>query len=275
MYTTFRPEPLAKGLVDKNWILDCITWNQKRKREHPDETQLYKLPPTVAGEDPVSRKQTFVDIFNRRDWPISKYDISNELQASGPGALLRNAQGAIAALHTVVNQIKLHLGKDRITLLDIPCGDFQFMSKFLMTRDDIEYTGFDIVPELISHHRKEFSRLKRVKFEQFDIVVNNLNISYDLIFCRDMLQHLWLTDAMRVLLKISESNSKYLLVTSFPGTGVNYDVDRLAGGGRKSPYNLEQTPFSLIPPICYSYDWNVENLVFWQLPLEQKTEQIL
>jgi len=53
---------------------------------------------------------------------------------------------AMAGIHTVINEIKAKLGLDRISLLDIPCGDMRWMSRFLDNREDVDYTGIDIVP---------------------------------------------------------------------------------------------------------------------------------
>jgi len=64
----------------------------------------------------------------------------------GEGSTEYFAVEAMAGLHSIITALKAKLGLDRIRLLDIPCGDMVWMSRFLDARDDINYTGIDIVP---------------------------------------------------------------------------------------------------------------------------------
>ena len=61
------------------------------------------------------------------------------------------------ALHSVINALKRRLGVTRVSLLDVPCGDMHWMKRFLVSRDDVEYTGLDIVPDLIAAHKRDFA----------------------------------------------------------------------------------------------------------------------
>ena len=65
---------------------------------------------------------------------------------TGPGSTLLFTIEAMAGLQSVITEIKTQLGKDRIRMLDIPCGDMRWMPRFLETREDVDYTGMDIVP---------------------------------------------------------------------------------------------------------------------------------
>ena len=260
----------------KGWVLDCVTWEPKWEtptlEAEPHSFTLDNVQENLhKGETDEHREQLFVEVFKKKDWPANDPTF-NGLQASGPGAMLINAQGMMAALHVIITKLKLHLGKSKISLLDLPCGDLQWMKRFLLTRNDIEYTGVDIVPDIIEHHKKAHSNLQRARFIHHDIVKSPLNESYDLILCRDMLQHLWKYDAMKALSHFSASKSKYLLATTFPDTSQNGDVEKDALGGRKFSYNLELPPFSLVPPVCSSYDWNIEHVSLWTIPLRQKYE---
>ena len=266
--------PEIARLRQRGWVLDCVTWERKWQVEAlrilPQGFTIDNVLLTEETEPDHRRQETFQQIYETHDWPASDPSYSG-LQASGPGAQLKNAQGIMAALHVVINQLKQNLGKSSLSLLDLPCGDFQWMHHFLKTRNDVEYTGADIVPELIQYHQRHFADLPRVHFVQWDIVKTPLNASYDLILCRDMLQHLYRGDAMLALDHVSRSGSSYLLATTFPGTKINSeDIDREALGSRKVSYNLQEAPFSLVPPICTSYDWNVEHIALWSLPLHQK-----
>ena len=65
-------------------------------------------------------------------------------------------------------------------------------------RSDVKYTGIDIVLTLITRHKKNYGNMTNAEFMHMDIVQSRLNESYDIIFCRDRLQHLQFTDVMQV-----------------------------------------------------------------------------
>ena len=83
-------------------------------------------------------------------------------------------------------------------MVDIPCGDFYWMKNLVGQRSDLKYTGIDIVPTLIERHRTNYGYMKNAQFMHADIVRSKLNESYDIIFSRDMLQHLKYNDVMKV-----------------------------------------------------------------------------
>jgi len=190
---------------------------------------------------------------------------------SGPGSTLLYAQEVIGALHSIIPRLKRELGVDRIRMLDIPCGDMVWMSRFLKTRDDVHYTGLDIVPDLISRHQRDFAGYSNWTFRVQDIVRNGLNESYDLILSRMMLQHLFSHDVMTVLNHFSQSGSRFLLTTSFNRVNKNRELPNVVGRFRM--LNLELPPFSLIPPICISRDGEGKeqqhSLGLWQLPIRR------
>lgn len=268
-----RVQQLQSTFQHDGWILDCVTWEKHWEsatlETKPHDFSLAGSEKILEGEDSSHRRQTFQEIFEKKDWPAKDPSYPG-LQSSGPGALLKNSQRAIAVLHSLITRLKSHLGKHKISLLDVPCGDLQWMSKFLATRSDIIYTGADIIPDIIQHHQKAFSRIPKARFIQLDIVDAPLNQSYDLVLVRDLLQHLWQADAMKVLQRLSDTRSRFLLATTFPDTTTNQEVEKDALGSRRSQYNLELPPFLLPPPVCMTYDWNVEHLALWQLPLQQK-----
>jgi len=222
----------------------------------------------AVGESPDQRRLVFHRIFAARDWPADDPSYLG-LKASGPGSMLRNAQNMIAVLHSVISHVGSYLGQSTVSIFDAACGDMQWMQYALAARSDVRYTGADIVPDIIAHHRKKLRRLRNAEFVEHDVVSQHLNHSYDIVILRDVLQHLWMADAMLALRRISESGNKFLLVTTFPDTVVNVDVNKESLGGRKSSYNLELLPFSLESPVCSSYDWNTEHISLWKLPLKQ------
>lgn len=258
----------------EGWVLDCVTWNNKWELPPLDaDPHEFLLEDRVLkdGETTKERQDAFREIFRKQYWHARDANYFG-LQASGPGALLKNAQGVIAALHIIVAKLKEYLGKQSISILDLACGDLQWMNKFLITRDDVDYVGVDIVPEIIENHKKHFANLPNTRFVQMDIVTTPLNESFDLIICRSVFQYLHQADALKALFHISASGSKYMLATTFPDTTQNGEITTIPLKDRKFPYNLELPPYLLEPPLCTSYDFNVQHLGLWKLPVRQKYE---
>jgi len=197
------------------------------------------------------------------------------LDYSGTGSTLDYAQEMMAALHVIIGQLKRYLGVDRIRLLDVPCGDLQWMGRFLQTRTDVEYTGMDIVGEVIDHHRKTFSD-RPWKFLNVDVVSEPINVDdYDLIMTRMMMQHLAHDDVIRILHKFSNVTRPlhrpvFLLATTFSNTAVNKKVN-VDAKTRCELLNLEVEPFRLTTPLCLFRDgppYSVHFMGLWRLPLK-------
>lgn len=198
---------------------------------------------------------------------------------TGRGATLDWAQETIATLHTVINSIKSLYNKSEIHLLDIPCGDMAWMARFLKTRDDVIYTGMDIVPELIKHHKDAFKHYsKRWSFINADAVDNKTFIGkYDIILCRTLLQHLYHQDVMKLLEKFSESGSKFILASTFANHHQNEElIIDIDNPGRFRKLNLQIPPFSLAAPLCLNRDGppdlkeGLEHFLgLWKLPLKR------
>ena len=196
---------------------------------------------------------------------------------SGMGATLYWTQEIIGTLHTVISQIKWQLGTNApIRILDVPCGDMAWMSRFLKTRNDIDYTGIDIVPEIIEHHRESYKNFGW-KFKHLDILSIKEIDSYDIIICRTLLQHLYFVDGQKLFKLFSDSGSRLLITTSFYRKDVNEELVISADNtGRFRKLNLEIPPFSLVPPLCIVRDgppdafegWD-HFLGIWKLPLRR------
>lgn len=150
----------------------------------------------------------------------------------------------------------------------------------MKSRDDIDYTGIDLVPELIAHHRATYRGSPHMRFTCADLLSPDVSMSgYDLIINRMTLQHLFLGDVVLVLRKFSESGSRFLLTTTFPNHSQNQElvIDE-NNPGRFRKLNLQLPPLSLTPPTCFHRDGPPDVsegydhfLALYQLPLRQVT----
>lgn len=158
--------------------------------------------------------------------------------SSGPGSDLDQT----ATIRELIPPLVRELGVR--TFLDVPCGDFYWMKE--MTLDVELYIGADIVNEVIDSNTRKYSAsgdCVRV-FRRLDITRDQLP-RVDMVFLRDCLVHLCFDDIFRALKNIRNSNSKYLLATTFTGSREAVDIVT----GRWRPLNLQMPPFNFPDPI--------------------------
>jgi SAM-dependent methyltransferase len=129
------------------------------------------------------------------------------------------------------------------SILDIPCGDFNWMRE--MDLAGIDYFGADIVKPLIAKNKEAFEN-GGVHFEVLDLLTDELPPS-DLVICRDCFIHLPLAMISRAIENIRRSKSKWLLASSFPWRGLGPNAEAAVGGFRR--INLEMAPFGLPSPV--------------------------
>ncbi len=126
------------------------------------------------------------------------------------------------------------------SVLDIPCGDFHWMSG--VDLNNIHYIGADIVDDMVRSNQQRFGNASRT-FQCVNLIFGPLPI-VDLVFCRDCLMHLPYEEALAAIEIIRQSKSQWLLTTTFTRTTPNSDLD-LAGW---RALNLTLPPFNLPPP---------------------------
>ena len=137
---------------------------------------------------------------------------------------------------------------------DIPCGDFNWMPDLLATLGDLKYTGFDIVFSALHNNR---SRYPQYEFRVLDIVTT-VPPKADMIFCKDLLNHLNDEDVKSAISNMKKSGSTFLLASNNDGF-VNTQLPEAASGSRY----LDITA----PPFGYNTaKWTLEGyLSLWRL----------
>jgi hypothetical protein len=130
------------------------------------------------------------------------------------------------------------------SILDAPCGDWNWMRRLRLPTDCI-YIGGDIVRPLIDELSSQFGGDK-VSFAVFDITANHFP-DVELWLCRDCLFHLSFRDIFQTLKNFSESKCKYALITSHYAHSENLDI--ISGDFRY--LNLTKAPFNLPEPSAY------------------------
>ncbi len=177
----------------------------------------------------VSTKEVFTEIYNSNHWKSSE-------SISGPGSEIKQTESLINDLG------KLLIDMNIVSVLDLPCGDFNWMQKVDLSK--IDYVGADIVEELIKRNTRNNKDKKNLKFIVLDLITDPLPKS-DLIIVRDCLVHLSYKDINSAIKNIRSSGSKYLLTTTF----TNYRPNHNIATGSWRPLNLQEKPFNFSPPI--------------------------
>ena len=154
--------------------------------------------------------------------------------SSGCGSTLVNTKNTKKTILYVIDKYKIN------TLLDIPCGDMNWMSTLDI---NAQYTGMDIASSLIKYNKKNYSLMG--DFHEHDIVMKPLDKNYDLILSRDFLFHLNYHDILNVLRNFKNSGSTYLLTTTFPESKEN----QFSQDNHFFRINLQLEPFNLPNPI--------------------------
>jgi SAM-dependent methyltransferase len=169
-------------------------------------------------------KEIFTEIYEKNLW-------ASEESKSGSGSEIRNTEAIRRELPILLKKFNIQ------TMLDIPCGDFNWMSA--MPFGNLQYIGGDIVEKLIDNNSRRYSRLD---FRVLDIITSELP-KVDLVFVRDCFGHLSNENVLKALDNVAKSGSTYLLATSFTKWDKNPDI---MDGGWKC-INLMIPPFSLTP----------------------------
>jgi SAM-dependent methyltransferase len=185
----------------------------------------------------LSADDVFSLIYAKKIWGSAE-------SRSGSGSTLNETVTLRRDLLALLHQLKV------TSLLDIPCGDFNWMSSVEL--GNMHYVGADIVPELVAKTALRYAKENR-GFLCLDLITDPLPKT-DVIFCRDCLVHLPNREVLKALSNIRASGSTYLLTTTFPDRDVNDDIPL----GYWRPINLERPPFSLPPPIASLHEGNPE-----------------
>jgi len=191
-------------------------------------------------------KARFTTLFTKARW------VSLE-SASGPGSD-RDSEcvtHAIAVLAMVARDFDIR------SLADLPCGDFNWMSLFLEDHPEIDYVGYDIVDELVAQNR---AANPHRRFQVLDITADTPPPA-DLMFSKDLVNHLFERDVWSALRNMAASGSRYLMITSNNGHA-NTELELLTPRSSRH-LDLSAWPYLLAEPVYadgYLSMWRTEDV---------------
>ena len=175
----------------------------------------------------LSLEERFSRIYQTNLW-------SDAESRSGAGSSLEATSQLRASLPPLLRRLTTR------RLLDVPCGDFNWMSRVDLS--GIDYVGGDIVESVIEANRDRYESPTRL-FMKVDITTGPLPAA-DAILCRDCLVHFSFDNIIAAFRTMKASGARNILTTTFLDRQVNKDIV----DGNWRPLNLERAPFLLPAP---------------------------
>lgn len=173
------------------------------------------------------RRERFAEIYRIGYW--GRGDMES---LSGEGSTLAATSTVRGRLRDALVNLKAQ------SLLDVGCGDFNWMGKVDLP---CKYIGIDIVPEVVAQVIERYGADDRT-FLCLDAVTDRIPPA-DVVLCREVLFHLSFHDALKLIKNIRMSGARYLMATSDPSTARNTDIPT----GAYRDINLERRPYDLGP----------------------------
>lgn len=173
-------------------------------------------------------EDVFTRIFAGNKWQGAE-------SVSGKGSDLTQTRIVARELPRILRDFRV------MSVLDVPCGDFHWMRHVQL--GDVDYTGGDIVADLIRKNSEQYAR-PGIHFRRLDLLNGGLPRT-DLIFCRDCLVHFSYRNIFSAFKSVCDSDSTYLLTTTFPERRSNHDI----ATGQWRALNLQLAPFNLPAPV--------------------------
>ena len=194
-------------------------------------------------------KIVFNSIYKSNYWNKGKNFNPKVQSYSGPGSIPNSTQ----TNNLIINLEKFFLENNIKNILDAPCGDCAWIEKIF--RLDIQYTGIDIVGELILTNKEKFKKNKNVNFYCEDLTEYNKFDNYDFILLRDFLIHLPLKNIENILINLKKSNCKYFAFNNYENIKINKEIST----GQHRKINLIEKPFNLEKPFLKIQEIKNEN----------------
>lgn len=184
----------------------------------------------LSLKDPEDR---FTKIYLTNHWNDSE-------SRSGEGSTLENTSSIRNELPKVLEKYEIK------SMLDAPCGDFNWMQLITQTLS-IKYIGGDIVKPMIKQNNARYKN-NDISFVHLDLTKTALP-EVDALFCRDCLFHLSYQDIASVLKNFLSSKITYLITTSHAApNGPRIKNSNITTGDMRL-LDLFSEPFSL-PQNC-------------------------
>lgn len=142
-------------------------------------------PPEIASRPSTEKKRSHVNVFSH----VYEKEKWGKGKGSGTGSAPNYCERYMKYIQTVIDD-----GPDKMRVLDIGCGDWQF-ARYLRFPENVTYLGIDVVESVIARNIRDFQS-KSIKFRCLDVRGSMDEVfkdAWDYVLMKDVLMH-W-TDA--------------------------------------------------------------------------------
>lgn len=227
-----HPQPLKKP---KKWY------------EPDDDRDKSHLP--QSDDAKIRRIEAFSQIYSEGWWGRNP--------PSGDGSTLEATRTTRIIIQDIIEKYDIN------SMADLACGDMTWMPTLLRDLDErrrkrdasreneetnqnenslekkefvpFRYIGCDVVPTLVEQHSKSFADEPAWEFKHADMCCDPPPTA-DLLFCKDVFQHLPEKHIMSALRLISKSNAKFLLCNTFPRQPDSRNLEDIGLGSSITSY---------------------------------------
>eukprot|EP00929_Paragymnodinium_shiwhaense_P102041 TRINITY_DN65247_c0_g1_i1.p1 TRINITY_DN65247_c0_g1~~TRINITY_DN65247_c0_g1_i1.p1 ORF type:complete len:475 (+),score=70.98 TRINITY_DN65247_c0_g1_i1:49-1473(+) len=144
---------------------------------------------------------------------VYEYNVwGSDVSRSGTGSDLWSPEArlAVSAIEAVIDRFQIR------SMLDCACGDATWMVPFFVARHpEIDYTGVDIVPEVIEQNKVKHPG---VRYLALDAAEAALPTGADMVFSKETLNHMSLDDAWKAVERFRATGARYLLTNVHEGS---------------------------------------------------------
>lgn len=214
-----------------------MTGDPAHEEERPQTVAERRFAERAAELESLDLATRFARVYETNLWADAE-------SRSGAGSSLAATGRVRAELPTLLRWLDVR------RLLDVPCGDFHWMSQVDLAGAGVTaYLGGDLVEAIVAENRARHARAG-IDFVRVDLTAGPLpevgGGTADALLCRDCLVHLSFANIARVLAGIRASGIRWLIATTFPDRAINADI--VDGDWR--PLNLERAPIDFPPPVA-------------------------
>lgn len=192
-----------------------------------------------AAADDVAQRWERAQLKDQVYGIVYQYNVwGSDVSRSGTGSDLWSPEArlAVTALEAVVSSFNVR------SILDAACGDATWMVPYFVSKHpEIAYVGVDAVSSVVEKNRQRHPGLQ---FLTIDLAGTPLPAGADLVFSKETLNHMHLSDAMMALRRFAASKARYLLTNVHEGAD-NDEGNRKTCHTTYIKYDYELPPFSL------------------------------
>lgn len=163
--------------------------------------------------------------------------------ASGGGSTTASTVNTVRFISEVIAKYGIR------SIIDAPCGDFNYMQNVLSRSNVTNYYGFDIGHDLIRKNSQKYGK-QNILFQELNLVTTKPPVTADLAIVRELLFHIKPDLGKKVLENVLATGVRYLITTTHPSITKNESPRDKWGYGEDWGYydvNVELEPFNLAP----------------------------